>query len=116
MPLDFYKIFHILGVLMTFMALGAAIPGNSSSGPINRRTITMNHGIGLVLILIAGFGMLARLGVGFPTWVIIKIVLWLALGGMIVLVRRMPGKGSTLWYLALIFGALAAYMGIYKPF
>ena len=59
------------------------------------REQSIGHGIGLLLILLGGFGMQAKMkdvyqavyGSGFPTWLIIKIVIWLALGGGIVLAK-----------------------------
>ena len=46
-----------------------------------RKLAGMTHGIALLLILFTGFGMIAKLGLGFPLWVWVKlVVIWLVIG------------------------------------
>ena len=86
---------------------------------IDRRSIQnfdwVLFGIALVLILVSGFGMLAKLGYGFPGWVILKIVIWLFIGGVIALIRRMPQHAVIFWWALPALGAFAAFLAIYKP-
>ena len=110
-----YKFIHLIGVLSLFLGLGGMITYSKGSTPI-KGLIAGFHGIGLVLILISGFGMAAKLKYGFPTWMIIKLVIWLTLGAMIVLAKRGILKGAALWGVMLLLGAIAAYLGIMKPF
>ena len=76
----------------------------------------MLHGIGLLVILVAGFGMIAKLHYGFPLWVILKLVIWLVLGALPVLVKKKVLPCAAVWVVALLLGCVAAYLGIYKPF
>lgn len=118
MNAEVYRLFHILGLLMVFMSLGGvAIAGRLGHGDDAgvRRSTAIAHGIGLLLMLISGFGMLARLKYGFPGWVIVKMVIWLFLGGATVLLRK-PAMRNFLWITLPLIGALAAYLAIYKPF
>ena len=100
------------------MSLGAAFLRSAlaKDSDVFKKEISMGHGIGLVIILIAGFGALAKLGAGFPVWAMIKTILWLVFGGILVVIKRNPGIGKTLWYVQIVLGAVATYLAIYKPF
>ncbi len=114
-----YKILHILGVLLVFAALGGAtlraLAGTREEAP-GRKLALVTHGVALLLILVSGFGMLAKLGYGFPLWVWLKLAIWLVLGAAIALIRRMPQHATLFWFALPLLGAAAAYLAIYKPF
>ena len=74
----------------------------------------MGHGIALVLLLVAGFGMQAKGGIdGFPLWMIAKIVIWIAFGAAIVLAKRKVIEGKVAWISMIALGSLAAYLGLF---
>ena len=113
-----YKILHILGFTMAFVALGGlalqALMGEETK-PKGRKMAAILHGLGLVILLVSGFGLLARLGIhSFPLWVWIKLGIWLLVGAMIALVRRMPQFATLYWFGLPILGAIAAYVALYK--
>lgn len=117
-----YKLVHILGVLLLFLALGglsihAAHAGANDARKTRRRALA-THGVGLFIILLGGFGMLARLGInaGFPGWIWTKLAIWIVLGALVALPVRFPALARPLWLLVPILGTLAAYMALYKPF
>ena len=74
------------------------------------------HGVALFVILVSGFGMLAKLGYGFPLWVWLKLVVWLLIGAAIALVRRLPEQATIFWFAIPLLGTVAAFLAIYKPF
>jgi hypothetical protein len=116
-----YKVIHILGVLFVFASLGALMLASREGVERGngRKLAGMTHGIALLLVLVAGFGTLARLGLGnpatWPLWVWIKLTIWLVLGGIIVLIRRAPQLGTLLWWLLPLLGGIAAWAAIFKP-
>jgi len=114
LSLSVYKVVHVLGVVVLFMGLGAALSGSG-----RRRLATMSHGIGLVIILVAGFGALARLGIhGFsnwPLWLWLKLVIWVLLGASLAMSKRSAAAAKALWWIVPVLGAAAAYLAIYKP-
>jgi hypothetical protein len=123
MPYEAYKVLHVLGILFLFVALGGvalhAWNGGTKQTNQGRRAVSAMHGLGLFLILLAGFGMLARLGMvqgGLPGWVLAKLVLWLVIGGLFLMPYRRPGTAKPLFFLVPLLGALAAVLAIYKPF
>ena len=54
-PIEVYKIIHVLGILMLFMSVGGlltkTIVGKSDSNRW-RKQLKINHGVGLLLILL----------------------------------------------------------------
>ena len=118
-----YKLVHLLGVIALFLALGgltfhAASGGTRSEGA--RKLVAITHGLALFLVLLGGFGLLARLGdmhgTGWPGWVWTKLVIWLVLGAALAIPYRKPELAKPLWIFLPLLGGLAAYMAIYKPF
>jgi hypothetical protein len=116
-----YKVIHILGVLFVFTSLGALMlasrEGVERGG--GRKLAGITHGIALLVVLVAGFGTAARLNLpnpaAWPMWLWIKVLIWLVLGGVIVLIRRAPRLGSLLWWLLPLLGGIAAWAAIFKP-
>jgi len=118
MSLMFYKVLHIIGILMLFLSIGGAIIRASIDQKTEKleKFVLMNHGIALIIIVIAGFGMLAKLGMVFTGWVVVKIIIWLLMGALILPIKKMPEKRAVWWFTALILGGIAAFMALYKPF
>lgn len=117
-----YKVVHLLGVLMVFLAFGGVVMHAINGGGREhawRKPVAITHGIGLFLALLGGFGLLARLGImsgGFPGWVIAKLGIWLTFAIMTGVVIRKTSWAKPLWLVALLLGALAAYLAGSKPF
>lgn len=118
LPYSFYKVIHLLGSFMIFLAYGGLIvravfaPTDSQF----RRLGAMTSGVGLVLSLVGGFGLQAKLHLGWPTWIIIKLAIWVLLGAMIVLINRKPELSQKLWWSTLVLGAVATVLAVSKPF
>ena len=109
-PIYIYKIIHIVGLALTMLSFGSLITKYSKCGVIG-------HGVGLLMLLVSGFGLQARvLGGAFPGWLIVKLVLWLVLGGMLVLVKRGKLKAGPAWLIILGIVAVAAFLALTKPF
>lgn len=113
MSLVAYKVIHILSIMLLFTALGGMLAG------ADRKRAGMTHGIALILILVSGFGALARIGLSnpgiWPMWLWLKALIWIALGGVIVLIRRAPRSAPLLWWVLPLLGGLAGYLALFKP-
>ena len=114
MSIQLYQLLHIFSVIIltgiTFAALAAPQPEK-------RRRIMMWSGIISLVALVSGFGLLARLGYGFPGWVVAKVAAWLGLTMVTSLAFRLPaGQHSNLRLLTVLAVFLAVGMVIFKPF
>lgn len=119
---QFYNVVHIVGLVLLMTALGGITLASTASGERgsgSRRFAAAFHGVGVFLILLGGFGMLARLGIvrgtSWPGWVWAKIVIWGILAVAAFLPYRFPSTARPLLLLLPVLGGMAAYMAIYKP-
>ncbi|MGE4130115.1 MAG: hypothetical protein AB7F86_00670 [Bdellovibrionales bacterium] len=121
-PYSVYKIVHLVGILMVFTALGGLIAnaiGQQAKTHAWRKPIAITHGVGLLLALVGGFGLLARLGVahnGLPGWIYAKLGIWLVFGALLGVVARKPEMAKGIWVVIVLLGGLAAYLAGSKPF
>src|SRR5688500_9670542 len=64
---QFYNVVHVVGIALLAAALGGmslhAINGGTRRESRSRGLVAALHGTGALLVLVGGFGMLARLGV-----------------------------------------------------
>ena len=114
-----YSILHIVGILMVFLGYGALIARSmcKSDSASVRKLGSITSGIGLLLIFVAGFGLITKMGYSFSApWLIVKLLIWVALGGMIAVINRKPALATKLWWVLLALGALAAIMVYYVRF
>jgi len=114
MPITTYKLLHLVGIVLLLLGLGAAL--TTAKGGAGRRIGMLMHGAGLLLLLVAGFGLQAKAGIGFPLWLWAKIGVWVLLAVLPVMVRRaVVGPTTALLFAALLAGG-AAYLVVMKPF
>jgi uncharacterized membrane protein SirB2 len=110
----FYYILHVFSLIVltahTFMAL-------ANPAPENRKRTMMITGIASLLMLISGFGLLAKVhGNQFHGWVIVKMVCWLFLSGLAGLAYRKAHLRGLLSFIALSLVLVALVMVYLKPF
>jgi hypothetical protein len=120
LSLEIYKVVHMTGLAMIMLGLGSLL-GTYATGKAPeqgwRVSMAIVHGIGMAFVLIGGFGMMARLGLtgALPGWVLVKLTVWLILGGSMVLAKRKAHLRTKLLIVWALLVMLAAYMGIFKP-
>lgn len=120
MPYTVYKLIHIIGILFLFTTAGGvalyAANGGKKDENVARTWVAVIHGLTLVVILISGFGLVAKIGTGFQMWVWAKFALWFVIGSCALLPLRRTEFGYRLFFLIPLLGALAAFLAIFKPF
>lgn len=119
--LTVYKVVHLLGIMLTITALGGmavhAANGGTRRESLTRSLTTAVHGTGLLLVLVAGFGMLARLGASAASgWVMVKLAIWLLLGGAALVPYRRPQLARAVFIAVPLLAVLAGIMALTKPF
>ncbi|MGM0578396.1 MAG: hypothetical protein ACQEXJ_21910 [Myxococcota bacterium] len=118
MSIQVYFALHIFAILLLFLGLGARTAQALDGGEPRKGKLlaTVSHGLGLFLILLAGFGMLARMGITWPWphWVIVKVAIWVILGVLVVVPKRVPNLSVLVWIVFALLGLVAAYAAKYK--
>ena len=118
MSYSIYKLIHLSGVLLIFLSFGGLI----ARGFLNpnekklKRLGGITNGLGLTLTLIGGMGLIAKLEIGFPIWVLAKLTIWIIFAIFIILINRKPEFGTLYWGALIFSGILALYLAINKPF
>ena len=114
-----YKVIHLLGIFLLFSGMGGlwavAVSSSETFRTSIRRLAIAAHGAAMLLILVAGFGMMARLQIShsWPLWIWIKVVIWVLLAGYPVLLKRQQKPSGILFFLAPVLGAVAAYAALF---
>ncbi|HPF62729.1 MAG: hypothetical protein KC544_13205 [Gemmatimonadetes bacterium] len=118
-----YKLVHLFGMFMVFSVLGGialhAMNGGTKQDNVGRKLVAALHGTALFLILLGGFGMLARLGIvqgGLPGWIYAKLALWVALPVIGMLPYRRPASARWVLLGLPVVGLLAGIIALTKPF
>lgn len=117
-----YKLVHFIGLFLMIMAMSGmihhAINGGKKELDKLRKQAMISHGVGSFLVLLGGFGMMARLGLtdGLPGWIIAKLAIWTVVSGAVAMIYRAEQLQRALWWGLLALLSLAAYLGIIKPF
>ena len=122
-PRDFYEILHIIGIAMLFVAIGGvavhAANGGTKATSQTRPLVGTLHGLGALLILVGGFGMLARMGfqhgANFPGWLWVKLIIWIILSAIVLLPYRRPALAKPFLLILPTLAGVAVYMALYKP-
>ena len=121
MSYEIYKIIHLVAIVLLFSGLVGLLTIQMSGGIVAGKVKSMvfiSHGVGLLVLLISGFGLIARLGLinGLPGWIYAKLALWLVLGAAISLVKRKGGIGWPIFVSLIAVFTIAAVLAILKPF
>ena len=117
MTFEVFKTLHILGIALVFLAFGGLIAHTINGGTREtnkkRGLMVATHGLGLVLIIGAGFGMLSLSSPTlFPGWIHPKLLIWLLLGGLLAPAQRSPKFAAALWWIVPLLATVAGFLAI----
>jgi len=105
-----YKIIHLTGIAVLSLGVGGMMAGGA-----NRKIFSILQGIGLLVMLVSGFGLLAKLHLGFPHFAIAKTILWLVIGAMPIILRRLRVPVLAGIVISVTLVAIMAWLGVMKP-
>ncbi len=115
MSLPFYHIIHLIAVMALFAGTGAALA--SADHGATRKFGAILRGVALLLLIVTGFGLLAKLDImkSMPVWVWLKLAIWMIAAVLPVFVKRKLLPATTAVFIALALGGVAAWLGYLKP-
>lgn len=103
------QVYYVLHLVSLFLLSGFTFQAFANTAPERRGRTMMLTGISGFVALVAGFGLLAKLGHGFELWVILKLVCWLGLMAISGMAFRKPAQAATLTRIAAVLIAGAVY-------
>jgi len=115
MSLQFYNFIHLLGLILLLLGYGALL-ARAVLAPDNKPYRIFGSivgGVGLLFLLVSGFGMQAKGGFGWPDWLIMKIGVWVLLGASLSLINRKSSWSPAWWVTIILLASLAAWLGIF---
>ena len=107
-----YHILHVSSLLVLFGYTFYAFAAPAET----RKRVLIITGIASLLVLIGGFGLITKLRVGFPGWIIVKIVCWLGLSAVVGRAYKRRAQANTLMLVTLALAIIAVIMVYLKPF
>ena len=110
------QLFLFLHVTSVILLSGVTFAAFAAPDPDNRRHYLMRSGVLSLLVVISGFGAMGMMGLGFPSWAMVKVVCWVVLSGLTGMAFRMTDKIPMLRVGAVVVILIAVAMVIYKPF
>jgi hypothetical protein len=112
MSITTYLILHLSSIIVllgyTFYAFAA--PAET------RRRVLMITGIAALLVIVTGFGMLARLHLGFPGWAAVKLVCLIGLASIAGIAYRKRAMADLFMLAAFLLAITAVTMVYVRPF
>ncbi|MHC4379895.1 MAG: hypothetical protein ACYSU1_02230 [Planctomycetota bacterium] len=93
MPPYFYSILHVASAVLLVAVTFQAFADKDAQ---RRKKVMMTSGILSFVMLVGGFGLLAKFKYGFPLWVVVKMGCFLGLAAMAGAAYRLPGKEKLL--------------------
>ncbi len=110
------QIFLLLHLTSVILLSGATFAAMADPHPDKRRHFLMMSGTLSLLVAMSGFGLSGMLRIGFPGWLLVKLVCWLVLTGLTGMAFRMTGQSRMLATVAAGVILVALIMVTYKPF
>ncbi|HSG30913.1 MAG TPA: hypothetical protein VLB82_05140 [Thermodesulfobacteriota bacterium] len=114
-----YKVLHVAAVFFLLFSLSTYLIVINSNIEKFKKLAGIMHGISMFIVLLGGFGLLARLGIihgmDWPPWVWGKLVIWVIMGGMTFFIKKLQPQAAILWFTVPILAIIAVYFAVYKP-
>ncbi|MDE0896488.1 MAG: hypothetical protein OSB10_07875 [Planctomycetota bacterium] len=110
-----YQAYSFLHIASMFLFVAMTQRALAAPKAREKKPLMITHIVAL-LGLVAGFGLIARLQMGWPTWVLIKLACWVGILIMPSIVKRKPELAPKLTMATIAMVLIAVAMVVYKPF
>jgi len=107
--------YHVLHLVALFVLTGATFQAFAAP-PETRKRVLMIGGIASLLALVGGFGLQAKLNVGWPGWLWVKLACWLGLSALAGIGYRRRDAAGTLAAITIALVFVAVLMVYRRPF
>lgn len=107
-----YSLMHVASALLLVAATFSAFAAPTAE---RKRGVMILAGVLSLLMLTGGFGLMARLGYSFATWLYVKIACWMVLSAMAGIAFRRPQLAGKLTIVTAAVILTAVWSVYYKP-
>ncbi|MEM1449456.1 MAG: hypothetical protein AAF957_22330 [Planctomycetota bacterium] len=94
------KLYSVLHVASGFLLTALTFRAFAAPDPETRRSMLKWTGILSLLMLVGGFGLVAKLNYEWEWWIFVKIACWFLLTGLTGMAYRMPQRTGLLSWVA----------------
>ena len=108
----FYHVLHLLSLVVLTGGTFYGFAGATTS----KKKVMIITGIASLLMLLSGFGLLAKLQYGFPGWAIVKMVCWLGLSALAGIGYRKRGQAGLFMAIVMALVFIGLVMVYQRPF
>jgi len=77
-----YSLFHILHLVFLFALVAFTAAAIAAPKPENRKLFLAGSGFSSLVVFLSGFMLLVKIQIGFPGWIVVKLLCWLALSAL----------------------------------
>lgn len=109
------QVYQLLHLISGFLLVATTFQAFAAPTPERRRKTLIVSGVLTLLVLVGGFGLLARFGYDWDTWVFIKIAAWLVVSSLAGIAFRRPALARPLSIVCAVAVAIAVWAVYYKP-
>lgn len=111
------QIYHLIHVLSVILLVGFTFKAFANPVPEKKGRTMAVTGVLALLVLVGGFGLMARLGYAYSSgWIILKIVAWVGIAAMAGIVFRKPKLAGLLTLIVALLAGVAVYAVYFRPF
>ncbi|PTY07229.1 hypothetical protein DB347_07940 [Opitutaceae bacterium EW11] len=111
---SFYHVIHVfsMAALVGYSFYAFALPA-----PETKKRVMMVTGIASLAMLIAGFGLISKMGYSFSAgWIWVKVACWIGLSMLPGMAYRRRERAGLFIVIALVLVLIAIAMVYFKPF
>ncbi len=109
------QVYHLLHLISGFLLVATTFQAFAAPTPERRRKTSIVSGVLALLMLVGGFGLMARFSYDWSVWIYIKIAAWLVVSSLAGIAFRRPGMVRLLSIICAVAVAAAVWAVYYRP-
>ena len=116
MSYEFYLTLHLSTIISLFLLMGALLLTPIAKSSKQRKWLMAGHGLVSLLLVLSGFGLMARLHLfsSFPTWIWLKLGIWFVLSAVFPFLLLKRINRTYLWVIVWLGGLCAIWLVVYQ--
>jgi uncharacterized membrane protein len=112
MSADYYYVIHFFALVLLVSGVTQSLLGSER----NKMGAVLT-GVSTLLVAVAGFGLIAKLGYSISSfWILSKLLIWFLIGfGAPMVAKRLPHLKRSAYFVFLALIGIAVVLAVFKP-